>query len=134
GGLGGGAARAAVSTGGGLGANDRGGVGFVGCGLIGKQPVADLKRLSPEADMVGICVCYHPRLQAGLSYAGNPRATGYGDFRKMYENKDIQGVVISTPDHWHALTTIMACAAGKDVYVAKPMTVFLDEGKLKGPA
>jgi predicted dehydrogenase len=47
----------------------------------------------------------------------------------MYENKDIQGVVISTPDHWHALTTIMACAAGKDVYVEKPMTVFIDEGK-----
>ena len=54
---------------------------------------------------------------------------GYSDFRKMYENKDIQGVVVATPDHWHALLTIMACAAGKDVYVEKPMTVFIDEGK-----
>jgi predicted dehydrogenase len=44
-------------------------------------------------------------------------------------NKDIQGVVVATPDHWHALLTIMACAAGKDVYVEKPMTLFLDEGK-----
>src|SRR5262245_30448952 len=112
-----------------LGANERVGVGFVGFGLIGKQHVADFKRLSTDADIVGICDCYQPRLQAGLSYAGNPRATGYGDFRKMYENKDIQGVVISTPDHWHALATIMACAAGKDVYVEKPMTVFIDEGK-----
>ncbi len=47
----------------------------------------------------------------------------------MYENKDIQGVVVATPDHWHALLTIMACAAGKDVYVEKPMTLFIDEGK-----
>jgi predicted dehydrogenase len=47
----------------------------------------------------------------------------------MYENKDIQGVVVATPDHWHALLTILACEAGKDVYVEKPMTLFLDEGK-----
>ena len=58
-----------------------------------------------------------------------PNAKGYSDFRKMYENKDIQGVVVATPDHWHALLTIMACAAGKDVYVEKPMTVFIDEGR-----
>ena len=47
----------------------------------------------------------------------------------MYENKDIQGIVIATPDHWHALLAIMACAAGKDVYVEKPMTLFIDEGR-----
>ena len=58
-----------------------------------------------------------------------PNAKGYGDFRKMYENKDIDGVVVATPDHWHAMLTIMACAAGKDVYVEKPLTVFIDEGK-----
>ena len=51
------------------------------------------------------------------------------DFRKMYDNKDIDGIVVATPDHWHALLTIMACAAGKDVYVEKPLTVFNDEGK-----
>jgi hypothetical protein len=58
-----------------------------------------------------------------------PNAKGYSDFRKMYENKDIDGVLVATPDHWHALLTIMACAAGKDVYVEKPLTVFIDEGK-----
>ena len=76
-----------------------------------------------------MCDVYKPRLEEGLQYMGNPRAKGYGDFRRMLENKDIQGIVVATPDHWHALLTIMACAAGKDVYVEKPMTVFIDEGK-----
>ena len=47
----------------------------------------------------------------------------------MLENKDLQAVVVSTPDHWHALMTMMACAAGKDVYVEKPLTVFISEGR-----
>ncbi len=111
-----------------LGANDRVGVGFIGYGLIGKQHVADFKKFT-DVDLVGMCDVYKPRVEEGLAYMGNPNAKGYSDFRKMYENKDIQGVVVSTPDHWHALMTIMGCAAGKDVYVEKPMTVAIDEGK-----
>ena len=56
-----------------------------------------------------------------------PRATPTS--ARCYEDKNIDGVVVATPDHWHALLTIMACAAGKDVYVEKPLTVFIDEGK-----
>jgi predicted dehydrogenase len=111
-----------------LGANDRIGVGFIGFGLIGKQHVADFKKFD-DVELAGMCDVYKPRLEEGLQYMGNPRAKGYGDFRRMLEDKDIHGVVVSTPDHWHALLTIMACAAGKDVYVEKPMTVFNDEGK-----
>lgn len=111
-----------------LGANDRIGVGFIGFGLIGKQHVADFKKFN-DVDLVAMCETYKPRLREGLEYMGNPKAVGYSDFRKMYENKDIEGVVISTPDHWHALLTITACAAGKDVYVEKPLTVFNEEGK-----
>jgi predicted dehydrogenase len=111
-----------------LGANDRIGVGFIGYGLIGKQHVADFKKF-PDVDLVGMCDVYKPRVEEGVAYMGNPAGKGYSDFRKMFEHKDIQGVVISTPDHWHALLTIMACAAGKDVYVEKPMTVCIDEGK-----
>ncbi len=111
-----------------LGANERIGVGFIGFGLIGKQHLADFKKFD-DVDLLGLCDVYRPRLEEGLAYLGNPKAKGYGDFRKMYENRDIQGVVIATPDHWHALLTILACAAGKDVYVEKPMTAFIDEGK-----
>ena len=111
-----------------LGANDRIGIGQVGFGLIGKQHMADMKT-HKDVDIVALCDVYAPRLDEGLKYIGNGTAKGYSDFRKMYENKDIQGVVVATPDHWHALLTIMACAAGKDVYVEKPMTVFIDEGK-----
>jgi len=111
-----------------LGANDRIGVGFIGFGLIGKQHVADFKKFD-DVELAGMCDVYEPRLEEGLQYMGNARAKGYSDFRRMLDDKDIQAVVVSTPDHWHALLTIMACAAGKDVYVEKPMTVFIDEGK-----
>ena len=111
-----------------LGANDRVGVGVIGFGLIGKQHVADLKKFK-DVELLGMCDCYKPRLDEGLAYMESPNAKGYADFRKMYENRDIQGVVVASPDHWHALHTILACAAGKDVYVEKPMTLFVDEGK-----
>src|ERR1039457_4348916 len=111
-----------------LGANDRIGVGFIGFGLIGKQHITDFKKFD-DVDIVGLCDVYKPRVEEGLKYIGNSNTKAYSDFRKMYENKDIQGVVVATPDHWHAMLTIMACAAGKDVYVEKPMTFFIDAGK-----
>jgi predicted dehydrogenase len=111
-----------------LGANDRVGIGVIGFGLIGKQHIADLKKFK-DVELLGMCDVYKPRLEEGLAYMESPNARGYSDFRKMYEDKRIQGVLVATPDHWHALHTILACAAGKDVYVEKPMTLFIDEGK-----
>jgi predicted dehydrogenase len=112
-----------------LGANDRVGIGFIGFGLIGKQHIYNFKTSFPDVDRVALCDVYKPRLEEGLKYMESPNAKGYTDFRKMYEDKNIDGVLIATPDHWHALLSIMACAAGKDVYVEKPLTVFIDEGK-----
>lgn len=110
-----------------LGANDRVQVGFIGYGLIGKQHVFDFKS-QRDVDMAAMCETHQPRLEEGLKDCG-PNAKGYRDFRKMLENKDLQAIVVSTPDHWHALMTILACEAGKDVYVEKPLTLFIDEGK-----
>jgi len=111
-----------------LGANERVNIGLIGYGLIGKQHIVDFKKFE-DVNILGLCDVYKPRVEEALALIGNPNTKGYSDFRKMYDNKDIQGVVVATPDHWHALHTIMACQAGKDVYVEKPMTVFIDEGK-----
>ena len=92
-----------------LGANDRVGIGFIGFGLIGKQHITNFKKSFPEVDRVALCDVYKPRLEEGLAYLENPNAKGYSDFRKMYENKDIDGVVGASPDHWHAGSTPWSC-------------------------
>ncbi len=110
-----------------LGANDRIQLGFIGCGLIGIRHIEDFKKM-PDADVAAVCDVYEPRVQAGVAASGG-KAKGYRDFRRLLEDKNLQAVVVSTPDHWHALNTIMACAAGKDVYVEKPLTAFVAEGR-----
>ncbi len=110
-----------------LGANDRVSLGFMGCGLIGLRHIADFKTF-PDVAMTAVCDIYQARVEYAQAQCGtNPK--GYSDFRKLLDDKSIDAVVISTPDHWHALQTIMACAAGKDVYVEKPMTLFIKEGR-----
>ncbi|HEY7923164.1 MAG TPA: Gfo/Idh/MocA family oxidoreductase, partial [Vicinamibacteria bacterium] len=64
--------------------------------------------------------------QAGKPYDG---VTGYADYRELLANKDIDGVLISTPDHWHALIAIAAVEAGKDVYLQKPASLTIAEGR-----
>jgi predicted dehydrogenase len=109
------------------GANERIGIGFIGYGLIGKRHVADFKR-EPDVDLAAVCDVYTPRRDEGLAVLGNG-ATAYADFRKLLDDPRVDAVVISTPDHWHAMMTMMACTAGKDVYVEKPLTLFQREGR-----
>ena len=109
------------------GANDRVQVGFIGYGLIGAQHVHDFKN-QPDVDLAAMSDVYQPRLEQGVAATGQ-KAKGYKDFRRLLDDKDVQAVVVSTPDHWHALLTIMACAAGKDVYVEKPLHLFVKEGQ-----
>jgi predicted dehydrogenase len=110
-----------------LGANDRIQVGFIGFGLIGGQHVHDFRN-QKDVDLAAMCEVYQPRLEQGVAACGQT-AKPYTDFRKMLENNDLQAVIVCTPDHWHALMTMMACAAGKDVYVEKPLTLFMKEGR-----
>ncbi len=110
-----------------LGANERVRIGLVGYGLIGAFHAGTFKK-QPDADLAAVCDVYQPRVDAGVAACGGA-AKGYRDFRRMLENKDLDAVIVATPDHWHALITIMACAAGKDVYVEKPMTLFVKEGR-----
>jgi len=109
------------------GANERVQVGFIGCGLIGLRHIADFKQLK-DAELTAVSDVYQTRVERAQSDCGsNPK--GYQDFRKLLDDKNVQAVIVATPDHWHALHTIMACAAGKDVYVEKPMTLFVKEGR-----
>jgi predicted dehydrogenase len=110
-----------------LGANDRVQIGFIGYGLIGAQHVHDFRN-QPDVDLAAMSDVYQPRLEQGVAACGG-RAKSYRDFRALLDDKDIQAVVVSTPDHWHAMLTILACAAGKDVYVEKPLTLFVREGR-----
>ena len=109
-----------------IGANDRIGVGFIGHGLIGARHLLDFQA-QPDVNLVAMCETHADRLTSGLARMG-PQARGYGDFRELLDNFDVDAVCVSTPDHWHALQTMLACAAGKDVYVEKPVTLFVKEG------
>jgi len=64
--------------------------------------------------------------QSGKPYDG---VTGYSDYKELLANKDVDGVLISTPDHWHALIAIAAVEAGKDVYLQKPASLTIAEGR-----
>ena len=110
-----------------LGANDRVRVGLIGHGLIGTRHLLDFKA-QPDVEIVGVAELSDARLEAAAAAAGNGPAR-YKDFRKLLDRQDVDAVVVSTPDHWHALMTILACAAGKDVYVEKPLTHVVREGE-----
>ena len=110
-----------------FGANERVNVGVIGFGLIGRIHTRSFMTHS-DAEVTAVAEAYRPRLDAGAETIGS-RAVKHADFRKMLDDKNIDAVVVATPDHWHALQTMMACAAGKDVFVEKPLTLFVREGR-----
>lgn len=114
-----GAAAAAFSTipGKVLGANDLLRVGFVGCGRVSNRHVKEFS-VQPNVEIVAMCDVYEPNLNRRMKTASDCGCTNvqtYHDYRKLLERKDIDIIVNSTPDHWHALPTIEACQLGKDV-------------------
>ncbi|HPO31459.1 MAG TPA: Gfo/Idh/MocA family oxidoreductase, partial [Candidatus Hydrogenedentes bacterium] len=106
-------------------------LGLIGCGGIAE---ADLScfLLNPEVDCPIVCDVddSHAARMAGLVEARRGRKPEMvRDFRKVIDRKDIDVVLVCTPDHWHALPTILACQAGKDVYVEKPLGKSIHEGR-----
>src|SRR6266542_3141735 len=110
-----------------LGANDRVRLGFIGVGNRGDQ-VLDGFLAHKDAEVVAVCDIHQPYMDfAAKKTGGSPRQ--FKDYRKLLEMKDVDAVVIATPDHWHALQMIHACQAGKDVYVEKPLSLAVAEGR-----
>jgi predicted dehydrogenase len=107
--------------------NDRIQVGIIGVGARVQSGVLDAALAVPGVEVIGVCDAYRGRVTRSLERLGN-RAKDYGDYRAILADKSIDAVIIATPDHWHKVQTIEALAAGKDVYLEKPMTLAIDEG------
>lgn len=108
-----------------LGANDRILLGVIGPGERGRH-VMGLFQKDPRVQVTALCDIYAAQIDKALQLA--PGAKTFRDHRALLEFKDLDVVLIATPDHWHAQTTIDALNAGKDVYVEKPLTLTIEEG------
>ena len=111
--------------------SDRIRVGFIGLGGMG---AGRLNQFMEHADVVAAAVCDVDRNHLEAAAAAVEKRQGhkpetFHDFRKLLERKDIDAVMIATPDHWHALPAILACQAGKDVFVEKPLCYSIGEGR-----
>lgn len=128
------------------GANDKIRVGFIGVGNRGTQ-LLKIFMDQPDCEVAALCDVYEPYINRDRSKV-DPRyiqdmpgqipamdevfpnkVERYTDYRKLLENKSIDAVCIASPDHWHAIMTIDAIKAGKDVYVEKPLSKTIQEGR-----
>lgn len=110
-----------------LGANDRVRIGFIGIANRGGKLIRWTLE-NKDAEIVAVCDVYKPFMERWANDLPGDIAQ-YNDYRKMLERKDIDAVFIVTPDHWHALQMIDACDAGKDIYVEKPLSITIHEGR-----
>lgn len=129
-----------------LGANERLRVGFIGVGNRGTQLLTEFMTFD-DVEVAGLSDVYEPYLHRDRSRVEkrtleqlggriprmdeglNKNVARYSDYRRLLEQKDIDAVVIATPDHWHAIQMIEACDSGKDVYVEKPLSATIHEGR-----
>ena len=101
------------------GAGGRPKIGVIGTGGRGQYLMRELNKLG-DMDYVAVCDIYDTRRDQAEKVAGR-EVKKYGDHRRLLEHKEIEAVIIATPDHWHSPIAVDALRAGKDVYVEKPM-------------
>ena len=105
--------------------------GLVGCGSRGPY-VGYLMHMVPNVETVAVCDLHKGRLAEAVKFTEGfaaKKPTPYADFRHLIDNKDIDVVIVATSIHWHVLPVIHACAAGKDVYLEKPVGTSIGEGR-----
>ncbi len=115
-----------------LGANERLRIGGIGVGYRGRYLLTLLAK-SAGAEIVAVCDV-HTAKRERVRQEVAPQAKDYLDYREVLARKDVDAVVVATPDHWHVPITIDAIRAGKDIYVEKPATHSIEEGELLAQA
>ncbi len=106
-------------------------LGFIGVGGMGTGHLKSFLERG-DVEIVAVADVFEPHRERALELIGEKRslgATGYNDYRELLARRDVDAVVIATPDHWHALTAIHACEAGKDVYCEKPLSLTIREAR-----
>jgi predicted dehydrogenase len=106
-------------------------VGLIGCGGMGKGDLATFF-LNPEVECPVVCDVDDKMLAEAVALVQEKRGSKpetVKDFRRVIDRKDVDVLLVATPDHWHALPTVLGCQAGKDVYVEKPLATTIAEGR-----
>ncbi|MHC4221780.1 MAG: Gfo/Idh/MocA family protein, partial [Planctomycetota bacterium] len=103
----------------------------IGCIGTGKKGLNNIKSFMAKSDaqIVALCDVDASHLKDARTKVGLDSRSTYKDFRKLLERKDIDAVVITTPDHWHVPISIAAAKAGKDIYCEKPLSLNIAEGR-----
>jgi predicted dehydrogenase len=115
----------------GVAANDRIRLAVIGCGGMGTRHLEALA-VNPQCEVAAVCDCFTPRFENAIAVVeklSGKAPTGFQDFRRVLDRPDIDAIFSPTPDHWHPLMTILGCQAGKDVYVEKPASPTVAEGR-----
>ncbi len=108
--------------------SDRIRVGMIGVGAFGATNQRDFAA-NPDVDIVAVCDVWKDNLDKAVAATGG-KARPFTDYRQLLDQRDIDAVVVTTPEQWHAIMAIDACDAGKDVYVEKPCAHNIREGRL----
>ena len=114
-------------------------IGCIGVGRMGLGDITDIQGFK-EVQIIAVCDVDSKRADyakkvveekyAAQSQAGTYKGcTSYGDYRELLQRKDIDAVMICTPDHWHVLPAIAAAKAGKDIFLQKPLSLTIEEGR-----
>lgn len=114
------------------GANDRIPVAVIGLGGRGRDHMKEYTQL-PECEVVAVCDVNQAALERGQAFVNKAysgkQPKGYDEMRRVFDDKDVAAVSMPLPNHWHALATVWACQAGKDVYIEKPACHNIFEGR-----
>lgn len=108
--------------------SDRVNLGFIGVGIRGNI-LMNNALLTGQANLIVACDCYQGHLERAKEITDGKIEANFAQYKKVLERKDVDAVIIATPDHWHLPMVLDALDAGKDVYIEKPMTHRIEDGR-----